>query len=193
MGSPRILVTYTTNAGSTKEVAERIASNIRPAEGVDVLPVGQVEDVAGYAGVVIGGPMILGWDRKARKFYRRHRAELAGLPVHVFMTAMRVTGAGDTGGVVIDPGITVSPANPDRLSRKEKLTTVGHYLRPFTGKGAPEQPSSIAIFGGKLDYTKLKLIEMLFVMLVIGESPGDKRNWELIEKWAHNLQFRSRT
>lgn len=193
MESSRILVTYTTNAGSTKEVAERIAANIEFAGSVDVLAAGQVEDMAGYAGVVIGGPMILGWHRKARRFYKKHRAKLAGLPVHVFMTAMRVTDTGDAGGVVIDPGITVSPASPDRLSRKEKLTTVGHYVRPVTGKGAPEQPASIAIFGGKLDYTKLKLLQMLFVMLVIGESPGDKRNWQLIETWARSLQFRSKT
>jgi len=186
---PRILVAYTTNAGSTKEIAERIAANITSSEGVEVMPAGDVQRLEGYSGVVIGGPMILGWHRKARKFYRKHRDDLKDLPVHVFMTAMRVTDAGDNEEVTVDPKILVPPAEAGKLSFKEKLTTVHHYVAPLGGPGEKMRPDSIAIFGGKLDYTRLKLLQTLFVMLVIGEAPADKRNWDLIDTWAGGLGF----
>ena len=41
---PRILVTYTTNAGSTKEVAQRVAEGITRSTGkAEVIPSGKVE------------------------------------------------------------------------------------------------------------------------------------------------------
>ena len=48
---------------------------------------------------------------------------------------------------------------------------------------------AIYILGGKLDYTKLRFPQVLFVMLIIRAKPGDKRNWELIERWAEGLKF----
>ncbi len=189
--SPRILVTFTTNAGSTREVAERIAANI-PAEAgtVDLHPVEKVDDLSRYSGVVVGGPMILGWHRRARKFYKKHRCGLDRIPHHIFMTAMKVTDSGDASVAIVDPGVLNSPADPRKLSLKEKFTTVDHYTAPVARKAGHSSPVSIAIFGGKLDYTKLKLAQMLFVMLVIGEAPGEKRNWNLIEKWAKGLTFK---
>ena len=46
----------------------------------------------------------------------------------------------------------------------------------------------IGIFAGKLDYTKLKFPLMMFVMLIIGAKPGDKRNWHTITAWADSLK-----
>ena len=186
---PRLLITYTTNAGSTKEVAERIAAHIDPGRGtVETIPADQVEDLSAYEGVVVGGPMILGWHRRVRRFYRKHRRELRNIPHHLFMTAMRVTDSGDPGVVTIDPGIVVRPQDQKKMSLKERLTTAEHYIEPIAGE-AGGGLLSIGIFGGKLDYTKLKLFQMLFVMLVVGEAPGEKRNWKLIEEWAGNLRF----
>jgi menaquinone-dependent protoporphyrinogen IX oxidase len=188
--TPRILVTYTSNAGSTKEVAERIAAKISVESGtVDVLPADQVEDVSPYSGVVLGGPMILGWHRRARRFYRKHRNDFKGIPHHIFMTAMKVTGSAGPGVITVDPEILTSAADPGKLSLKEKFTTVEHYTAPVNKKIGGSGPASIAIFGGKLDYTKLKLPQMLFVMLVVGEAPGEKRNWSLMEEWANGLSF----
>ena len=191
MNAPKkILVTYTTNAGSTKEVAERIAANIPPEAGsVEVEPVERITDLSSYAGVVLGGPMILGWHRRAQKFYKKQRRALRGIPHHIFMTAMKVTEWGDAGVITVDPGIVSPPRVAGKLSFKEKFTTVGHYAAPVTGKGKSPTPASVAIFGGKLDYTKLKIHQMLFVMLVVGEAPAEKREWNLIEEWAKNLVF----
>ena len=88
----RILVAYSTNAGSTAEVAEAVRKNLEgPQVEVQILPIEQVRDLDGYAGVVLGGPMIVGWHRRAARFFRARRRELARVPVALFFTALRVT------------------------------------------------------------------------------------------------------
>jgi hypothetical protein len=34
----------------------------------------------------------------------------------------------------------------------------------------------------------LKLLQMLFVLLVIQAQPGDRRNWPVIREWAAGLR-----
>jgi menaquinone-dependent protoporphyrinogen oxidase len=193
----RILVAYSTNAGSTTEVAEAVRKNLEgPQVEVQLLPIEQVRDLNGYAGVVLGGPMIVGWHRRAARFFRARRRELARVPVALFFTALRVTrGQGDGGTrrdpgfpVLLDPRLLAEPARPGRLSFKERQTTVASYLHPVRAAIAAVRPVSAAFFAGKLDYGKLPFLHMLFVMLIIGARPGDSRDWELIASWARGLR-----
>jgi menaquinone-dependent protoporphyrinogen IX oxidase len=45
----------------------------------------------------------------------------------------------------------------------------------------------VGFFAGKLDYSRLNLLQMLFVMLIIQAQPGDRRNWPAIKAWAAKL------
>jgi menaquinone-dependent protoporphyrinogen oxidase len=185
----RILVAYTTNAGSTAEVAQALGKALEaPGAAVEVRSLGEVGDLGGYSAVVLGGPMIVGWHRRAARFFRRRRRELARLPVALFFTAMQVTRSGTEQGfgfpVLLDPRLVREPARPGRLSFKERHTTVASYLRPVRAALAAVRPVSAAFFAGKLDYGRLPFPQMLFVMLVIGARPGDSRDWELIGSWA---------
>lgn len=186
----RILVTYTTNAGSTKEVAERIAATLAGRhDHVEVVPAADVDGISGYTGIVFGGPMIVGWHRKAFRLIKKHREALKRIPYHVFMTAMEVTGASDDPTIAIDPKFAGGDGEPTKLTFKEKHTTVAHYTRPLYTSNDVPKPRSAALFAGKLDYTKLKFLQVLFVMLIVGARPGDRRNWEFIEQWAEGLAF----
>lgn len=82
-----ILVVYATRNGSTREVAEAIAAELQ-ANGatVDVRPAGAArEPVTGRELVVVGGAIYSGrWHRDAHRFLKRHRKDLAGVPVAVF-------------------------------------------------------------------------------------------------------------
>ncbi len=82
-----ILVAYGTRHGSTAQVAGAVAGYLR-AEGAQVtlVPVRAVtEPVDGYGLVVLGAPLYSGrWYRDGHRFLRRHRAELARVPVAVF-------------------------------------------------------------------------------------------------------------
>jgi menaquinone-dependent protoporphyrinogen oxidase len=83
----RILVAYATRNGSTRQVAEAVATTAT-AGGAQVLlvPAASVrKPLDGWDLVVLGAPIYSGrWHRDARRFLRRHRAELASVPVAVF-------------------------------------------------------------------------------------------------------------
>jgi hypothetical protein len=46
---------------------------------------------------------------------------------------------------------------------------------------------SIGVFGGRLEYGRLKPWAVLFVMFIIRAQAGDKRNWPAIREWAARL------
>lgn len=61
---------------------------------------------------------------------------------------------------------------------------MSYYLRPVL-RAAPEvRPVSAAFLGGKLDLGRLKLLQMLFVLVIIQVQPGDFRVWDYIRQWA---------
>jgi menaquinone-dependent protoporphyrinogen oxidase len=187
-----ILVTYATNSGSTREVAEAVAGElVKNGLKVDVLDMDEVRDVSSFSGVIIGAPMILGWHRGAVKFLKKHQAALSRVPTAYFLTAMSLTRNGEQSlnGVPLyfDPYLVKAPGNPNRLSRRERYATVSNYLGPVLKKAPEVRPASAAFFAGKVDYSRLKLPQMLFVMLVIGAQPADRRNWQAIREWAGSL------
>src|SRR5262245_61273544 len=88
----RILVTYATLAGSTAEVGQAVAEEIaKSGLQVDILPLGEVKDLEPYDGVVVGGPMIMGWHRAALGFVRKHREAFQRIPLAVFVMCMSLT------------------------------------------------------------------------------------------------------
>jgi hypothetical protein len=54
-------------------------------------------------------------------------------------------------------------------------------------KAAPSNLKAVGFFGGRLDMYHLKWYDALFVMLVVGAKPGEKRNWPDIRAWAATL------
>ena len=84
--SASILVTYATRYGSTKEVAETIAADLRE-HGLEIViqPLRQVRSLEGYRAVVMGAAFyIFHWHKDARHFLSKHRKELATRPVAIF-------------------------------------------------------------------------------------------------------------
>jgi menaquinone-dependent protoporphyrinogen oxidase len=187
-----ILVTYATMAGSTAEIAQSIGDTLAEAGlSVDVLPIRSVDDLQGYSAVVVGAPMILGWHREARRFLRRHRSILETIPFAIFTTAMSLTQTKqesvDGIPVLIDEKLAKPPANPARLSFRERYASLTNYIRPIRRAAFPAKPVSIAFFGGRLNYGRLKWWAVLFAMLLVQAQAGDKRNWEVINRWAREL------
>lgn len=185
-----ILVAYTTNSGSTTEVAEAVGETLSEAGlPAEVRRLEEVTRPESYAAAVIGAPLILGWHRTAVRFVKRHRETLSTMPVALFFTAMSLTGAEEAlpFPTYVDPELIKPPARTDRLTFKERYATRSNYLRPVF-KVAPQLgPVSAAFFGGKLELYRLNPLQMLFVMLVIGSAPGDRRNWTAIREWGGGL------
>lgn len=189
----KILVAYTTNAGSTQEVAETIGETLnQDGMVVDVRQIKNVGDISAYGAVLVGGPMVMGLHQRMLKFLRKHQKALSQVPVAYFFTAMSLTKTTETNigmvPVYQDPALAKAPKNATQLSFKEKYATVTSYLKPALRKAPLVKPVSVGFFAGKLDYSKLSVLQMLFVMLIIGAQPGDLRNWKAIRDWASSLR-----
>ena len=188
----RILLVCATRHGSTVEVADAVAEELRAGGNeVDQCPAAEAPGPAGYDAVVIGGPMIMGWHRQAVKYVKKHRSELERLPTALFITAASLTESGETDvqgvPIVKDPWLAKAPRDAARLSRKERYALPLHYLGDILKKAAPLRPRSVAFFAGSLDLTTMNVFEKLFVLLVVGATPGDGRNWKAIRAWGADL------
>jgi len=188
----RILVAYATMAGSTVEVAQAVGEEIaKSGLQVDVLPLSEVHDLAAYDGVVLGGPLIMGWHRAALRFLKKNRGAFQRIPLAVFVTAMSLTQTGETsvGGVpvYVDEKLPKPPENEGRLKFRERYARLANYLRPILTATRPVKPVSVGVFGGRLEYGRLKWWAVLFAMLIIRAPAGERRNWPAIRFWAAGL------
>jgi len=193
MQTKKVLVAYTTNAGTTAEVAQAIGEELGKAGAqVDVRRLEEVTSLDPYTAVVVGGPMIMGWHSAAVKFVKKHQRALSQVPVAYFLTAMSLTQTGETSvdavPIFVDAMLVKAPKNAARLSFQERYATVTNYLRPVLKAAPLVKPVSVGFFGGKLELYRLNLLQKLFVLLAIQAQPGDFRHWPVIREWAAGLR-----
>ena len=188
----KILVTYATLSGTTVEVAQAIREEItRAGLEVDIQPLEKVTDLDSYDGVVLGGPMVMGWHRSSLVFLWKHNRQLSRIPLAVFVMAMSLTSSSDknVAGIPlwIDEKLPKPPVKEGHLTFRERYANIVNYARPILYAAGPARPVSIAIFGGRLDYGRLAWWAVMFVMLVIQAPAGDRRNWPAIRAWAAGI------
>jgi menaquinone-dependent protoporphyrinogen oxidase len=155
--SGKVLVTFASKRGSTREVAEVIANQLRAAgQKVDLWPADVVGPLDAYSAVIVGGALYMGrWHRDARRFLKRHRDELARMPVAVFAMG------------------------PATLEEKDVASSRKQLERAL--RKAPEvRPASVAIFGGVVDPAKLR-----FPFNRMPAS--DARDWDAIAAWTSDV------
>jgi len=161
----KILVTYSSKAGSTSEVAAAIAEVLgRKGASVTVSPIKKVNDISSYQAVVIGSLIRMGqWAGEAKKFVENNKPVLEKIPTAYFTTCSTLKNDNDT-------------------TRSE----VAKYVEPIHKILAPVESG---LFAGKMDTSKLNFIDRKIVeMIAKGENPnGDFRNWDEINSWAEKL------
>ncbi len=190
-----ILVTYSTNSGSTAEVAEEIGKTLLAGgHSVTVKPINDAPDLQMFDAVIIGAPMIFGWHATARAFIHRNREILSRKKVAYFACAMRLTRvpaeALPAVELALDPSLAAAPLKAGSLSLKERFTTTGYYLKPMLQAAADVRPLSIAFLNGKLEMFRLKWWQAAFVMAVVQGLPGDYRDWDYIRGWSREISGR---
>jgi hypothetical protein len=89
--------------------------------------------------------------------------------------------------VLVDEKLPKAPANPARLTLRERYATLPNYLRPILRAVHPAKPTSIGVFGGRLEYGRLPWWAVLFAMGLIQAPAGERRNWPAICAWASSL------
>lgn len=188
----KVLITYSTNSGSTGEVAEEIGKILlQDGHTVAVKAERDVTSLEEFDSVVIGAPMIFGWHAATRSFISKNRAALSSKKVAFFSCAMRLTKVPGERlpdvNVALDTSLASEPVKNGSLTLKERFTTLGYYLKPML-QAAPEvKPVSIAFFNGKLEMFRLKWWQAAFVMIVVQGVPGDYRDWDFIGSWTKEI------
>jgi menaquinone-dependent protoporphyrinogen oxidase len=125
-----ILVAHASKRGSTAEVAAFIGDRLRERGlAADVRKAAEVDDLAFYDGVVLGGSLYFGrWHGDARAFLSRFRTPLADRPLAVFALGPKTASEHDLAG-----------------SRAQLDRALGDV-----------EPTTVAVFGGVIDPAKLR-------------------------------------
>jgi menaquinone-dependent protoporphyrinogen oxidase len=155
--SVSILVAYATRYGSTREVAETIATNLREyGLEADIQPARRVYSLDGYDAVVLGAPLFMfRWHRDARHFLARHRVALGTRPVAIF---------------------ALGPLHADEKEFQGSREQLAKELAKFPWLTA----NALEIFGGKIDPARL---HFPFNRM----PASDVRDWTAIRTWASDL------
>ncbi|HEX4804544.1 MAG TPA: flavodoxin domain-containing protein [Conexibacter sp.] len=158
----RVLVAYASKRGSTAEIADAIAATLREAgDTVDCVEVGAVPALDGYHAVVLGSAVYMRrWRGDARRFLRKHRRELARLPLWVFSS-----------------GPTGDPANDD-----DAWTEPAHTIRKAEEVGARDH----VVFGGRVPIEPHGFAQRAMVDNTPAEW-RDRRDWDAIRAWARGI------
>ncbi|SDC01705.1 menaquinone-dependent protoporphyrinogen oxidase [Raineyella antarctica] len=168
----KVLVTYASRHGSTAGIAERITDTLNSrGHQAHVVPVEEVEELAGAEAVVIGAAAYMyHWLKPALKFARRHRDELSKLPVWLFSSGPLGTDTMEEGKDVLE---TSRPKEFDELV--EHLQPRGDQV--FFGAYDPEaEPIGMA-----------ERITRAMPAAKEALPAGDFRDWEAIDAWAGQI------
>lgn len=159
----RVLVACATKMGSTREIAERVAKQIRVVgHEVDVADVSEVPDVHPYRAVIVGSALYMTrWRPEAVRFLKRFVEPLRSRQVWLFHSGP----LGDRDAYGAQP----APKNVLRLSRRigaDPPVTFGGALRKETAEG------------------------FLAKNMVRRGLGGDFRDWGRIDAWGRDIAGR---
>ena len=159
----KLLVTYASKYGATREIAEKIG-NVLQQSGLraDVVPVKEVLGLTGYQAVILGSAVYIAkWQKEAAEFLQKNEQTLTQLPVWLFSSGP--TGEGD----------------PAELLEGWRLPV---ELQPIAER---IQPRDIAVFCGYINPEKVNFIEKTAVKNIVKKPFGDFRDWNRIVAWAN--------
>jgi menaquinone-dependent protoporphyrinogen oxidase len=163
-----VLVTYVSPHGSTRGVAERIATRLREsAISVDCVPIHEATEVADYNAAVVGSAIHdQAWLPEASQFLTTRAAELLVRPVWLFSVGM--------------PGALARPLR--KLAMREGPKAVA----PFT---AMVRPQGTRLFSGVVSKQHFPRVGRV-VLRLMGGRYGDFREWPEIDAWAAEISGR---
>jgi menaquinone-dependent protoporphyrinogen oxidase len=161
----KVLIAYSSKAGSTSEVARAIG-DVLSKSGADVTveQIKNVKDLSAYQAVVVGSLIRMGrWVPEAKNFVEKNQAILSNVPTAIF-----------------------TACDTMKEDTDEKRAVVAGYIEPVLQFVKPVENG---MFAGKMDTNKLSFIDRTIInMMAKGEDPNaDYRDWGKINAWAEKL------
>ena len=175
MPKSKVLVTYSSGYGSTKEVAEEVATIIANQNNflVDVKNIDLCSVIDEYDSIIIGSSVRA--DRplaNTRDFIAEHKYELKDKRVALFV-------------------VSITASTPEGVD-VAKTELSAHLIERYPWIS----PISIAAFGGRIVFEKLNPVMQSLVRNVMkekgvnGNGSFDARNWDEIRSWAKKVAFK---
>ena len=163
----KILVTYASRTGCTREAAEIIGDVLQVAGSyhVDVRPIQEADDLSGYAAVIAGSAARRkrGWLSEGRHWLCDHQAELRELPVAYFMTCWVL-----------------------RDDTPEARGEAQGYMALVREEVPAINPVAIGLFPGRLDLTRFSAFDRFWLRMK--HAPvGDWFVGDQVRRWAEGL------
>lgn len=161
-----VLVAYASALGSTREIAQHIASRMEAARvGVECRSVDEVDSVSGYGAVVVGSAIHnQAWLPPALEFLAQHGPELAKRPVWAFSVGM-------------SEGLPKLFRGRGAVLQQQRLEQTQFQAVPLRGHG---------LFSGVYEASQLSApLRALFRLA--GGRFGDLRDWAAIDDWTDGI------
>jgi menaquinone-dependent protoporphyrinogen oxidase len=172
----KVLIAFTTWAGSTHQVAEEIARDlINENIQITILPAKEVKSINEYSAVILGTPIHAGQTTgDFNKFLRKYHSELSSKKTAFFVVCFNLI----------------------EDTESNQIQTIS-WLNKSTGKFPEIKPVSTGLFAGaamtdspefnKLNFFVKKIIESMNKSMVSEKGKSDFRELEKIHAWTEDL------
>lgn len=160
----RILVIYASDHGSTHEIADAIADELRASEfDAACVDAGELHALDADA-VVLGSAVCRGrWRREARRVLKRHGSELAAIPFWVFSSGPVGDPEQDDGG-------------------DERWLEPQHTIAEAVRLGVRDH----VVFGGSMASEPRRDVGSM-IPPGTAEEDRDRRDWDQVRSWARAI------
>ena len=191
---------YDTTSGTTAEIAEILCEEfLKRGLKAEANHVDEVDGLSSYDAVIVGSPIRTAQcTSKIKRFLKRNADVLAGLPTACYFSCLSViTLAGKpllNIPIYADPSFDMRPRQRKEMNFFEYLHTSYCYVTQFSKLTPNVEPVSIAFFKGRLDFSRINLMQRMLMTVALRLSDeiqkGEFLSPRAARTWAEELHAR---